>query len=82
MRRRKMGQMLNDYGLARLQIADTNGQITDFRFDAVERCLKSLQMLQHQIVDFVRHDLVLRGLPNLSNNLLGRVTQIIGRYNR
>lgn len=49
-------QMLRDRRDAAFEIGRAHGQLTNLVFDAIQRRLKALKVLEHEILDFVCHD--------------------------
>ena len=57
-----------------------HGQFTDFAFDTLKGRLKALEMFEHQIFDFFRHNVILRRFADFRDNFLRRIAQVVGRY--
>jgi hypothetical protein len=59
--RREVGQVLDDHGLPAFEVGQARRVLTERPLYAVERALKALKMLKHQILDLLSHTASLSG---------------------
>jgi hypothetical protein len=66
----------------RVRFSLSDGQFAELGLDPIERLLKTLKMLEHQIFDVACHQNNLRHLAHFGHDLLCGVAQVVGGNDR